>query len=491
MLTDNTAVRTIAMAIVAGAVLFFDLTMPLGVAGGVPYVVLVMMGLWFPKREYVFHLAVIGTALTLFGYAFSPDGGVPWIVMTNRLLAIFAIWVIAMLIYSRMEMTEEQNKLAHAVEQCSVGIVITDVDGIIEYVNPKTLAMSGYDEEEVMGKTSSIFKSGHMPLATYQNLWGTIQKGGLWNGEIVNKAKNGRFYWENVSISPVLDNAGEIAHFIAIKEDVTDRKRTETELFTARQQAEAANNAKSMFLASMSHELRTPLNAIIGFSEAMKMQILGPLDHQRYLEYSGDIFESAQHLRHLIDDILDLSKVESGKQSIQDQEISIPSMAHTCLSLINVMASKSEITVDEDIEHGIPLLKADERMVRQIVLNLLSNAVKFTPRYGRVVFRTFIAEDSSMVMEVIDNGIGISKSNHEKVLLAFGQVDDDLTHTQKGTGLGLPLSRHLMELHGGQLHLESEIREGTTVRLRFPPERVIRKSIKETLRIVSRAANGN
>lgn len=490
-LTENNIARTIVAASIAGLVLFFDLMMPLGVAGGVPYVALVMMGLWFPKREHVFHLAVIATALTLLGYAFSPEGGLSWVVFSNRMLAIFAIWVTAVLIYNRMKLVADQNKLAHAVEQCSVGIVITDVDGIIEYVNPKTLAMSGYEESEVIGQTSSIFKSGKVPLATYQNLWNTIQSGERWQGEIVNKAKDGKFYWENVSISPMLDNIGEISGFIAIKEDITDRKRTETELFTATQQAEAANEAKSIFMTSMSHELRTPLNAILGFSETMKLQILGPLGSERYLVYAGDIHDSAEHLRQLIDDILDLSKVESGKQNIRDQEISVPDLVHTCLSLIGVMAAKSEITIDEDIEDGMPPLRADDRIVRQIILNLLSNAVKFTPKYGRVLFRAFIVEDASMVMEIIDNGIGISKEDHEKVFSAFGQVGDDLTHTPKGTGLGLPLSRRLMELHGGQLHLDSQLGTGTTVRLRFPPERLIRKPVAEKLHIFSQAANSN
>jgi len=490
-LTANNIARTLVVAGIAGVVLFFDMTMPLGVAGGVPYVVLVMMGLWFPKREYVFHLAVIGTALTLLGYAFSPEGGVPWVVFTNRMLAIFAIWVIAVLIYNRMKLVADQNKLAHAVEQCSVGIVITDVDGVIEYVNPKTLAISGYEKSEVVGQTYGIFKSGKMPLATYQNLWSSINGGERWQGEIVSKAKSGKYYWEHVSVSPVFDSSGKISNFISIKEDITDRKRVETELFTARQQAEAANEAKSMFLTSMSHELRTPLNAILGFSETMKLQVLGPLDNKQYLEYSGDIHDSANHLRQLIDDILDLSKVESGKQSIRDQDISVSNLIHTCLSLISVMAAKSEITIDEDIEDQMPVLRADERIVRQIVLNLLSNAVKFTPKYGRVVLRTFIAEDGSMVMEVIDNGIGISKENHEKVFMTFGQIENDLTHTPKGTGLGLPLSKRLMELHGGQLHLDSQLGTGTTVRLRFPPERVIAKPTVKHLQIFSRAANYN
>ena len=462
--------------VVAAAVLAFDIMLPLGVAGGVPYVALVMIGLWFPRREHVLILAAIGIGLTLVGYALSPPGGIPWIVFTNRMLAIFAIWITAVLIFRYGGLEVERKKLSLAVDQASVGIIITGKDGIIEYANPKMLEMSGYKLSEVVGNTPSIFKSELTNPETHLDLWQTIMSGKEWHGELINKAKDGSLFWEDVSISPVFGKTGEIKNFIGIKEDITDRKRIEEELSTTLQKAEMASVAKSKFLSNMSHELRTPLNAIIGFSETMALQVLGPIKNEKYLDYVSHIHESADHLRGLIDTVLDLSKVEAGKESLSEEDLSIVNLVNVCQSLTSSLAEKAgvKLTVSQtDIGEKI---RGDAQKLRQVLLNLLSNAIKFTPEGGQVCIRIYKKQDDFLVIEIEDNGIGIPLESQERVFDEFEQVENKLTGSIKGTGLGLPLSLRLMEMHGGGIEMDSAPDRGTTVRMIIPAWRIVKNT---------------
>jgi len=468
----KTAQLGIISGLVATVVFFFDLTMPLGVAGGVPYVALVMLGLWFPRRQYVLYLAIIGTALTLLGAYFSPPGGIPWVVATNRLLAIFVIWVTAALIYKYAGLVEDRRKLIRAVEQSPIGIVITDPEGVIEYANARMQETSGYDFEEIAGNTSRIFKSSQTSPETHKELWQTIRKGRQWRGELVNKSKDGKTYLEDVRIFPVSDPFGRIKNFVSFKEDITERKRAEAELITARERAEIANMAKSKFLANMSHELRTPLNAIIGFSETMTLEMFGPLGDEKYIDYSRHILNSGTYLHAMVDNILNLSKIESGKETLHEESINVDPLLQTCLALVNRQALDKGVIV-EDINLGsLPRIFADEGKMKQVLLNLLSNAIKFTPKEGKVVVRSYKGQNGEGIIEVSDTGIGISKKNRDSVFAPFEQVESELTRTHKGWGLGLPLSRHLMELHGGVLELDSIPGDGTTVWMKLPASRV-------------------
>ncbi len=250
----------------------------------------------------------------------------------------------------------------------------------------------------------------------------------------------------------------------------------------ARHRAEAANLAKSRFLANMSHELRTPLNAIMGFSEVMQNEILGPLENETYREYSGNIHDSGRHLLNLINEILDLSRIEAGRYELHEEQLRLTDVVEDCQRLLKLRADAKGLVIVEDFEADLPQLWADQRAVRQICLNLMSNALKFTPRGGRITLTAATLPDGGQLLAVRDTGPGIPKDELPKVLQAFGQ--GSLAHqiAEGGTGLGLPIVQNLIELHGGVFELRSELRKGTDAVVIFPKKRVLAAMPKIPLR---------
>jgi signal transduction histidine kinase len=245
----------------------------------------------------------------------------------------------------------------------------------------------------------------------------------------------------------------------------------------ARSKAEAANRSKSEFLANMSHELRTPLNAIIGFSEMMKDGVMGPLQNQVYEGYSQDIHRSARHLLEVINDVLDLSKIEFGKADLQEGDVDLDEAIRGCVRLIDERATRGQVSVEYKPAVAPPLLRADGRRIRQILINLLSNAVKFTPPSGRVSIHVIASEGGGVVVAVVDTGIGIKAADMEKVMAPFGQGDTSLERKYEGTGLGLPLCKAFAEMHDGRLFLESTPGSGTAACLFLPSVRVRWKAV--------------
>lgn len=222
------------------------------------------------------------------------------------------------------------------------------------------------------------------------------------------------------------------------------------------------------FIANMSHELRTPLNAIIGFSEMMRNQVFGPLGSSKYQEYNTDIYDSGQHLLSIINDILDLSKLESGKMTLNERAVDLVEVVRRANSQIGSLARKAKVTVETVCDCKSAVIQGDERLILQSCLNLLSNAVKFTPEGGRVTLKVSAFESGSVVISVEDTGIGIAPENIEKVMQPFGQVESVQSRRHQGTGLGLPLVKSFIELHGGTFELQSELGRGTTAIAIFP-----------------------
>jgi two-component system cell cycle sensor histidine kinase PleC len=237
--------------------------------------------------------------------------------------------------------------------------------------------------------------------------------------------------------------------------------------------AEAANLAKSRFLAQMSHELRTPLNAILGFSEVMKNQLLGAHAVPVYGEYASDIHDSGQHLLNLINEILDLSRIEAGRYELNEEPVSLVNAAGECTHLLKMRATSRGITIHDLFEPGLPKLWADERAVRQVCLNLLSNAIKFTPQGGEIWIKAGWTASGGQYLSVRDTGPGIPEEEISIVLSSFGQGSNALKSAEQGAGLGLPIVKGLIDLHGGSFTLRSKLREGTEVLVTFPAERVM------------------
>ena len=255
---------------------------------------------------------------------------------------------------------------------------------------------------------------------------------------------------------------------------IENRFETQANLRKALQQAEKANRAKSEFLANMSHELRTPLNAIIGFSDILKQSGDLQISREKFTEYARDINESGSHLLEIINDILDLSKVEAGKYVVHEDVIWAEEIARQCLRLLAENAEAKKIQLACRFQDGFPALRADDRLMKQILINLLTNAIKFTPEKGRVDIIATSQPDDGVMITVADTGIGMSESDIERALEPFGQVESYLTRYHQGTGLGLPLVRGFVELQGGEMEIASAPGQGTSVRIIFPEDRVVR-----------------
>ena len=269
------------------------------------------------------------------------------------------------------------------VEESPTTVVITDPLGNIEYVNDKFTLLTGYAREEVVGRNPRILKSGVQGPEIYRDLWRTISAGREWRGELCNRKKSGDLYWELVAISAIRDADGQIGHYLGVKEDITDRKAMEELLREATATAEAANRAKSRFLADMSHELRTPLNSILGFSQLMELQGGETLTAKQH-EYVHWIREGGEHLLDMVNDVLDLSKVEAGKVELEKTHIDPLLVIRRVLTTVRSLAAKKHLRFETSLPEGLGMVDVDEVRFKQVLYNLLSNAIKFTEREKRV-----------------------------------------------------------------------------------------------------------
>ena len=264
---------------------------------------------------------------------------------------------------------------------------------------------------------------------------------------------------------------------VAIVSDITRSKEREIALSEAKVEADTANHAKTDFLANMSHELRTPLNAIIGFAEIMERQMFGPLGKPQYNDYAEKIGTSAQHLLSIINDILDVSKIESGTFELSEENVSIAPLVGEAIALFANLSESKKVAVSNRISDPQLIMNIDRRAMKQVLINLISNAIKFTEPDGQVEVNAGIADTGEFVLGVSDNGIGVASANLKRVFEAFGQVEGAFARNHGGTGLGLPLVKGLIERHGGRIYFESDIGKGTTVTAVLPAERVVQPAI--------------
>ncbi|MGE0748062.1 MAG: PAS domain-containing sensor histidine kinase [Rhodospirillales bacterium] len=370
------------------------------------------------------------------------------------------------------DMVESLRKLSDAIENSPSAVVVTDWRGVVEYINPAFAAITGFAAEEAVGRHVNLLKSDETPREVYDDLWATITRGAVWRGEMRNRRKDGTLYWAHLSISSSRKADGTITHFIGIHEDVTEQKLAAIALAEAKSQAELANRTKSDFLANVSHELRTPLNAILGFSEIVSDQLLGPCNVPQYIEYAQDIHTSGRHLLEVINDILDLSKLEAGKMELHEETLDLGQVIDASLRLVHERAAHHGVVLAVEAP-VLPLLRGDARILKQALLNLLSNSIKFTPEGGSVTIRALVEANDDLCIEVADTGIGIAPEDLARVMEPYGQANTEVVRRHAGTGLGLPLVKKLIELHGGSVAIASSVGAGTTVTMRLPAERVL------------------
>ena len=376
---------------------------------------------------------------------------------------------------------EEQRRVLEAiVTNMPTVFAIKDTECRYVMVNHEFERLFRLDKEDVIGKTA--FDLFPREFAAHHNAFDlkVLNSGQPVTSNATLDDEGGGHRTLITKRFPITSDDGAMLGTALIATDVTDLKNTEESLRQARREADLANSAKSEFLANMSHELRTPLNAILGFSEMLQQAPFGRLGDDRYSEYSDHIHDSGSHLLEIINDILDLSRIEAGQLELHEEEVDIEEAADWVSMMLRVRAANGQITLRNDIPRDLPLLRADNRIIRQILLNLLSNAVKFTQTGGEVAITAYVSEEAGLTIEVSDQGIGISAADANRVLKPFGQVDGSLTRDFEGVGLGLPLTKSFVELHGGELWLESELGVGTTVSLTFPPSRIIPRAEQET-----------
>lgn len=379
---------------------------------------------------------------------------------------------------------EERRENETAFSAMAEGAIITDAAGSILWVNDAFCRIYGYLRDEVIGKNPRILKSGRHDEAFYREFWRQLTTAGHWRGELWNRRKAGEVFPEEISVQALRGPDGRIVRFISIFSDITERKRSEgelrkhrehleelvrqrtEELTAARDQAEAANRSKSTFLANMSHELRTPLNAVIGFSQLMEKDAALSAAQRRNLEI---INSSGNHLLTLINDVLELSKIESGKTPLGLDEVSISELLHQVVDMMHVRAEQAGLALRLEMHDLPPVVLLDAVKLRQVLLNLLSNAVKFTPA-GEVVVAVVATTGPQgsirLDFAVSDTGVGIAQEDRERIFRPFEQAGTR-SH-QAGTGLGLTISRQYVEMMGGELTVESAPGRGSIFRFAIP-----------------------
>ncbi len=384
-------------------------------------------------------------------------------------------------ISTRRRAEEQLLKLSLAVEQSPESIVITGLDARIEYVNEAFLRTTGYLREEVIGKNPRILQSGKTPAATYADQWEALTQGRPWKGEFVNRRKDGSDYIELAIITPIRQSDGRTTHYVAIKEDITERKRIAAELdqhrhhleelvvdrtvqlARASERAELASRAKGEFLANMSHEIRTPLNGVLGLAQIGYRDSFGRKAQVTF----GHILDTGKLLLGIINDILDFSKIEAGKLKIEAVPLAPGAIVDHAVALMQERARDKGLAVAVDKAAALPArCLGDPLRIEQVLMNLLANAVKFTERGSIVVSAR--RDGDVLAFTVADTGIGMNAEQVARLFTPFEQADGSTTRRFGGTGLGLAISKRLVELMGGEIRVQSQAARGSQFEMRLP-----------------------
>jgi len=366
--------------------------------------------------------------------------------------------------------------LTSIFDASEVGILVFDRNRRIVKMNDSFERIFGWNRKDTMGKDFVEFITQDEHAIAQENFEQYVSSEKRHSGEVKIYCKDGDIANTLYTTVPMELSHGRQFQVTTLV-DITARKQMEYSLKFAKEQADSSNRAKSLFLANMSHELRTPLNAIIGFSEMMMNETFGPVGHNKYNEYLGDVHLSAKHLLEIINEVLDMSKIEAGRVELAEQDIDLKKLISTVIRMVISRVSDSNIQVHFNKPEIGAKLRADPRLVRQILINILTNAVKYTDKDGEIFVRLRMNTDDEMLMEIEDRGVGIPADKIADVMEPFGQIHEPTKSSiYQGTGLGLPLAKAMVELHDGTFKLHSVEGEGTKVTISFPTHRVIKTS---------------
>lgn len=367
----------------------------------------------------------------------------------------------------RKKVEEEIRKLSRAVEQSPSAIVITNTAGEIEYVNPHFSKVTGYSQEEVLGQNPRILKSGKTSDLEYKDMWETISKGKEWRGEFHNRKKNGELYWEQASISPIRDEKGNITHFIAIKEDITGKKKMQEELLIAKEKAEESDRMKSEFLSQMSHEIRTPLNVILSYNSFLQEELSGKISEDIRLSFNS-IDSAGKRLLRTIEMILNLAAIQKGNVDLAFEPINLGNIIVRISREFEFQAREKKLYLKLHMPAEKVFIKGDDYLVSEIFQNLLNNALKYT-KSGGIEVNTAILDDKRIRVDISDTGIGISEKYLPRLFLPFTQEETGYTRKFEGNGLGLALVKSYLDLLNAEINVTSEKEKGTTFSIIFNP----------------------
>jgi PAS domain S-box-containing protein len=369
---------------------------------------------------------------------------------------------------------ESEERFRSISESASMAMIVAvDVEGKIISWNNAAERLFGYSKEEMMGEPlitiiPERYRDSHsrgFAHACRSDEYNIIGR----SVELAGLHKNGHEFPVELSLGVWIQDGKKF--FSGIVHDISKRKVAEAELINAKELAESASQTKTDFLANMSHELRTPLNGILGFSQMMMEELFGSLGHSNNKTYVNDIHHAGQHLLRLVNEILDISKIEAGELTLLETEVDVAEVIETSIALGSSQISVAGLSLSTHIDENLPFLLADKTRIEQILNNLISNAVKFTPTGGEVSIQATLNGNNDFILSVADNGIGIREEDLPKIMMPFEQVENIMTRTHEGSGLGLPLVKHLVEAQDGTLKIDSQIDKGTTVTITFPNER--------------------
>ena len=365
------------------------------------------------------------------------------------------------------ETLKELNFQKSALDEHSI-VSIADIKGNITYVNDKFCEISGYTCEELLGKNHRLLKSNEHDNTFFKELWDTISSGKVWKNEVKNKKKDGNFYWVDATIVPFLDDKGKPFKYVSIRTDITEEKKFKEELVEAKFLAEQSNKTKGQFLANMSHELRTPLNGIIGLSRLAAENE----KNEEQKKLITKVLESGNLLLNIINDLLDYSKIEAGKLTIEHKDFSMQKAINTIEDLLKIKALEKNLEMNITIDKEIPAyLIGDSLRITQIILNIMGNAIKFTHN-GSVSLSITILEknfDTCLLgFKISDTGIGMDENTLKNIFESFSQADSSISRKYGGTGLGLTISKELIESMNGKLDVQSSLGIGTTFNIEIP-----------------------